>query len=563
MILKNVRLYLDYYSTCQVYRDNLKLHNDVNRRGAERVVVEINFYGYDENTKLKTIKEDMKEEKHAAKEAKRKTIWNERRENLRKSKGAIRVMDTCFALILGESDAKKFEQYNGVPTNNATDVTIYRGFGGGDNANKFQSNTVISKRKNEIIDFIKKIDTNWTLGELYQKVEQWPMYSDPSYWIMEDIENGPDKEWDKNNIRARQDILGTLKNPVEYWKIGEGAEKPDNSFVEKGKEKMNIQEELKSLIQNGGCRQLVLTGAPGTGKTYMAKKIAGELGDGGYELVQFHPSYDYTDFVEGIRPVENNGQISYVRLDGIFKAYCRKIVEAGDKEKLYFFIIDEINRADLSKVFGELMYCLEKDKRGAASGRTKTQYSNLKTYDADNCKYMERDVFADGFYIPENLVIIGTMNDIDRSVDSMDFALRRRFEWREVIVDEKLLTDAFESKKPEGKYVFGKIIAENAEKLASHICDFNEKIIRNRGRDYGLNRQYDISQGQFANLPDNITSMEGIGEGDDYMKLLEYVWMYRIESLLREYLRGEDEVEEYIESARKLFIGSEADYGNY
>ena len=198
-------------------------------------MVNMNFYGYDENKKLIDIKNDMRDEKDACeKEGSKYTRWADYRKQLPKN-GAARAMDACFALILAEPDAKKFEEYTGIKPNSASDVAIYRGFGGGENANKYQQNSAVKKRKHEIIDFVKKIDTNWTLGELYQKVEQWPMYSDPSYWIMEDIENGPDKEWDKNNIRARQDILGTLKDPVEYWKIGEGARKTDNSFVEKGK----------------------------------------------------------------------------------------------------------------------------------------------------------------------------------------------------------------------------------------------------------------------------------------------------------------------------------------
>ena len=240
---------------------------------------------------------------------------------------------------------------------------------------------------------------------------------------------------------------------------------------------MDIEEESKDLIKNGDIRQIIFTGAPGTGKTYIAKKIAEELvadglgaklpNDKEYEFVQFHPSYDYTDFVEGLRPIQQStgSNIEFAKMDGIFKKFCREVVKLNEKNEenaedsklLYFFIIDEINRADLSKVFGELMYCLEKDKRGAEN-RVNTQYQNLPTYVYDKKNKQtepidsDKDKFDDGFYIPENVVIIGTMNDIDRSVESMDFALRRRFEWKEFVVNQDLLKDAFRSP------VYGKII---------------------------------------------------------------------------------------------------------
>lgn len=343
-----------------------------------------------------------------------------------------------------------------------------------------------------------------------------------------------------------------------------------------GADKMNIEEEIKNLIMEGGIHQIIFTGAPGTGKTYIATKIAEELAEelGGsaklsndkfYQLVQFHPSYDYTDFVEGLRPIQSDGNnnIQFAKLDGIFKKFCREVVkknknaDSQNEEQLYFFIIDEINRADLSKVFGELMYCLEKDKRGE-NHRVNTQYQNLPTYmyDPENKKWVEEndDVFKEGFYIPENVVIIGTMNDIDRSVESMDFALRRRFEWKEFMVDEDLLRNAFNAKgKDSQEPKYGKIIADENDKLIDDIINLNKEI-RTKGKDYGLNRQYDISQGQFANLPDDIK--DASNTSDALQKLKEHVWNYRIESLLREYMRGNDESEiaSFVADCRKAFF---------
>lgn len=316
-----------------------------------------------------------------------------------------------------------------------------------------------------------------------------------------------------------------------------------------------------SQLIEAGVRQIIFTGAPGTGKTYTAGLVAENMGMGwtmpqyweklkadrefwqkapSYPLVQFHPSYDYTDFVEGLRPVEMDGKPTFVKLDGSFKAFCRqvaeqnKVVAKNAQEHLYFFLIDEINRADLSKVFGELMFCLETDKRDMP---VQTQYRNLPTYRIDQKTRQvallprEEDIFADGFFIPQNVVILGTMNDIDRSVESMDFALRRRFEWREVAVTEEMLTQAFASG------TFGAGLWENAGEAARRIMALNRIISGGgsyEGSRFGLNRHYYISQGQFAHLPDT--------QKDNALdELMQYVWDYRIKPLLQEYVRGEDE----------------------
>ncbi len=315
--------------------------------------------------------------------------------------------------------------------------------------------------------------------------------------------------------------------------------------VSRNEKELNITD----LIEEGGCRQLIFTGAPGTGKTYLARKIAETTGgklqnnsseSAGYEFVQFHPSYDYTDFVEGLRPVERNGAVCFVKTDGIFKDFCRRVIEQGNPEQRYYFIIDEINRANMSKVFGELMFCLEKDKRGEKN-RVKNQYHLLKTYNPEKESYYgengTKDVFAEGFYIPENVCVIGTMNDIDRSVDSMDFALRRRFEWIAFDVDKNMLLTALPECLPEGA---------DAVKIADCVTALNS-VIKDSGGQFGLNRDYFISQGQFANLPASVSG--------DTKEILDYVWKYRVELLLREYLRGEEpeQINAFITAAKGAF----------
>lgn len=350
---------------------------------------------------------------------------------------------------------------------------------------------------------------------------------------------------------------------------------------QEGNKSENIKD-LKDLISNGAT-QIILTGAPGTGKTRMAKKVAeececcGKLNDKNYEFVQFHPSYDYTDFVEGLRPIEDkdgNTTMVFRKVDGIFKKFCRDVEvqnkkdenkkDENNKKKKYFFLIDEINRADLSKVFGELMFCLETDKRGKGNA-VQTQYQNLPTYDVKEKKYYgeNEDIFANGFYIPENVIIIGTMNDIDRSVESMDFALRRRFIWKEVEVTRDLLKNSLKGILGEykEKYKCNFECNKVAEVIADSIMNLNNEKLKDNPN---FGKHYFISQGQFANLPGNIIN-QAIDAGEKAedkteaiaKSLISSVWDLRLESLLYEYIRGEGDEQDFVEECKKALESRE------
>ena len=391
------------------------------------------------------------------------------------------------------------------------------------------------------------------------------------------------------------------------------------------------------------AHNLVFTGAPGTGKTHMAQAIAEEMG-AVTKFVQFHPSYDYTDFVEGLRPIEKgDGQLGFERKDGVFKEFCReaiknlidseKSIESLTKEmswqekldrfvedsieegtkfktvngsefiiseiknhsivihneqnekttqvavnadeilelltnevplnivrdirnyfsrkfgtqpdsyafviakairamrqkmpvveankidrKPFVFIIDEINRGEASKIFGELFYAIDPGYRGKNGHLVQTQYQNLVP---------ETDMFAKGFYVPENVYILATMNDIDRSVESMDFAMRRRFTWKEVTpTDTEDMLDTLSYAK-EAKATMNRL------NNAIAVTD-------------GLGAAYMIGPSYFLKLGEN---------GGDFFKL----WKMNIEPLLKEYLRGFRKANEILDRFNKSYFNTKED----
>lgn len=443
------------------------------------------------------------------------------------------------------------------------------------------------------------------------------------------------------------DIRENIKNNLEQaLNILGGRSSTKHLNLDKGRNAL-----YKKLIMLK--RNLILTGAPGTGKTFIAKSVAADIVSNGTKdwdtlvkegcsqigFVQFHPSYDYTDFVEGLRPGENG---EFRRQDGVFKEFCKRALgdedvvsevstnlfdkvynellddirggvitsyeritaddrglAVNDKNKIIFgpevknykttsirnlrllfdyyqskgvydattltrddlwraittltggktktldyteykwalnqllsrvteedkalveaepisnkevvtkkpfvFIIDEINRGELSKIFGELFYSIEPDYRGP-KGTVQTQYNNMVEDD---------DIFKSGFYVPENVYIIGTMNDVDRGVEAMDFAIRRRFGWKEVTAEESA----------DNMGITG---------LAKVKMDALNKALIEKG----LTKAHCIGGAYFRKL-----------EGEDFKAL----WDYHLEGIIFEYFRGEPDAQSKIDDIKKAY----------
>jgi len=300
-------------------------------------------------------------------------------------------------------------------------------------------------------------------------------------------------------------------------------------------------------------KNIILHGAPGTGKTYLtletlkSRKLLGENIE--YEFVQFHPSYDYEDFIEGIKPTGiENGHVKLELKNGVFKKICidafDSLLEAkGDlkEAKKYYFVVDEINRAELSTVFGELLVCLEDDKRLRVKNendtlkveglKIKLQNSTLWKKEHVVIIVNENDeIVEEGemyFGVPENLYFIGTMNDIDKSVDSFDMAMRRRFVWKKYSCDYDVIMEHYNDSENVETYV------EICEKLNKYIT-----------KTLGLGEGFEIGHSYFI-LPKKLNNTE-----------LNKVWEERFAPLLREYLRAEyseSDIEEKLKEMKKLF----------
>lgn len=297
---------------------------------------------------------------------------------------------------------------------------------------------------------------------------------------------GKYKEYDEQNDEKLNAMIDDDTEVVESSTSVENEPYTNEDFLREvymDSRRLNMLQQLIKTKKN-----IILQGAPGVGKTFCAKRLAytlmGKKDDSRIEFVQFHQNYSYEDFVMGYKPVEGG---SFELKKGVFYDFCQKAKD--DEKNEYFFIIDEINRGNLSKIFGELLMLIEKDYRGDA---VTMAYSDEK------------------FHVPSNVHIIGMMNTADRSLAMIDYALRRRFSFVEIC-------PGFES---EGfKQYQENLNHDRFDKLIKCIVELNEKI----RKDDSLGTGFEIGHSYFCNqlsIDDNW--LQSVIEFDIIPMLQEY-----------------------------------------
>jgi 5-methylcytosine-specific restriction protein B len=300
---------------------------------------------------------------------------------------------------------------------------------------------------------------------------------------------------DSKNIAQESRLSSSEIKPYSF------KEDPDKPFISEN----DFLQAVELLRRK---KNIILQGAPGVGKTFIARKIAYELlgvkNDAQIEMVQFHQSYSYEDFIQGLRPGKNGFELR----NGVFYTFCQQALAHPERQS--FLIIDEINRGNLSKIFGELMMLIEADKRS-------DKFALKMTYAEDE---------TDRFFVPPNLYIIGTMNTADRSLAIVDYALRRRF--------------AFINLQPEFGDKFVEflqnrgITKSTVESIRNSISRVNQEITN----DINLGTGFQIGHSYFCTKNEETTEDAWLNEiiTFEIKPLLEEIWFddtAKVEEMMR------------------------------
>lgn len=383
-------------------------------------------------------------------------------------------------------------------------------------------------------------------------------------------DNGNEKSFfEKSNAVWSKAVEWLKESNVNDWENGCPSKIDASNYVQFAKLNNLLWELGKNNageLTNFDMPNVIYHGAPGTGKTYTTLQTVKLLcaGNGSeYKYCQFHPSYSYQDFIEGIKPMGIvGGNVKLEVVNGIFKQFCINVKEKnetfyecfknnnkGTAPKIddyphYYFIVDEINRGDLSRIFGEIFSLLEPDYRDKDfSGNYKTSDNLILTplstiiKASKNKDLTYKEIDGEPYFgIPFNIHFIGLMNDVDKSIDTFDLALRRRFKWVAKHCDYDVIQDYIDDTK----------VAEEYRKACENLNDF----ICNKETGLGLSKNYQLGQSYFMRL-DRSTKATNLTAGK------EKVFNNYIETTLREYAReicDEQEIDEKIKAAKGVFI---------
>ena len=309
-------------------------------------------------------------------------------------------------------------------------------------------------------------------------------------------------------------------------------------------------------------KNVIYYGAPGTGKTYeivelVKRKVKSQINNSTdlkkyFKIVQFHPNYGYEDFIDGVKPVKSkNNNINLELIDGEFKKMCKEAFEELKKAKdelrepkKFYFIADEINRAELSRVFGELLLCLEEDKRIRIDDNKNIQGVYIKTQNSNLWEEKNAVLEIDGelyFGVPENIYFLATMNDIDKSIDSFDLALRRRFKWVHKGCNYDVIYNHLLEQGVNDEDILEYVSTDNGR------CNLLNKYI---SEELGLGSSYELGHSYFMKIRVYNKKIPK----SSYKNLFDL----ELAPLLKEYLRAEipdmQRLEKKLKYIRKLFV---------
>ena len=371
----------------------------------------------------------------------------------------------------------------------------------------------------EIIESLKELDGTATLSEIYETIQKrnlLPYINTNSNWkdnVRATIQRHCKET--KSYLEGNENLFYAVNNLGSgiWGLVGYNSDTNTSQFFDEIQQNIILSknydlytkenflsdvfmsekeyDKLTALLKRK--KNIILQGAPGVGKTFCSKRLAwsvmGEKNNDRVCMVQFHQSYSYEDFIMGYRPTDNGG---FELENGVFYRFCETAKNDADNE--YFFIIDEINRGNLSKIFGELLMLIENDKRGSEH-QINLVYGN------------------EPFYIPENLYIIGMMNTADRSLAMIDYALRRRFSFY-------TMPPAFEKADENGfaEYI-QKIECPLYHSIIAKIIELNKAI----KEDTSLGKGFEIGHSYF--ISDNIND-EWVKSDVEYeiIPLIEEYW---------------------------------------